>query len=120
MMTVDMYIALIFLLLVIYVLLQYFIRQKYNISTPLRFFVNTTHKWIEIILIVLGSVLFVLFWIMEDWVFVYLLMAVTLVILCHRAFVSYKYEREERQYMITLVDLGTFCILFSIVIVGYI
>ncbi|MEK4523139.1 DUF4181 domain-containing protein [Psychrobacillus sp. FSL W7-1493] len=120
MMTVDMYIALIFLLLVIYIVLRYSIRQKYNISTHQRLFVNTTQKWIEIILIVLGSVLFVLFLIMEDWVFVYLLMAVLVVLLCHRAFVSYKYEREERQYMITLVDLGTFCILFSIVIVGYI
>ena len=120
MMTVDMYIALVFLLMVISFVLQYFLRRKYNITTPLRFFVNTIHKWIEIPLIVLGSVLFVLFWIMEDWVFVYLLMAVTLVILCHRAFVSYKYEREERQYMITLVDFGTFCIFFCILLVGYI
>lgn len=119
MMTVDMYIALVFLLMVIYVLLQYFIRQKYNITTPLRFFVNPTHKWIEIPLIVLGTVLFVLFWIMEDLVFIYLLMAVALVILCQRAFVSYKYEREERQYMITLVDLGTFCILFGLLLVNY-
>ncbi|WP_366518597.1 DUF4181 domain-containing protein [uncultured Psychrobacillus sp.] len=106
--------------MVIYLVLRYFIRQKYNISTHQRLFVNTTQKWIEIILLVLSCILFVLFWIMEDWVFVYLIMAVLVVLLCLRAFVSYKYEREERQYMITLVDLGAYCIFFCILLVGYI
>ncbi|WP_342560313.1 DUF4181 domain-containing protein [Psychrobacillus sp. FSL W7-1457] len=121
MMTVDMYIALVFLLMVISFVLQYFLRRKYNITTPDSFFkfVNNTHKWIEIFLFVLVIIIIGLFWFVQHWVWVYLLIAIGVVLLSLRAYVEYKYEREERQYIITLVNLVTSCILFGLLLVNY-
>ncbi|MCM3356538.1 DUF4181 domain-containing protein [Psychrobacillus sp. MER TA 171] len=121
MMTVDMYIALVFLLMVISFVLQYFLRRKYNITTPDRFFkfVNNTHKWIEIFLFVLVIIIIGLFWFVQHWVWVYLLITIGVVLLSLRAYVEYKYEREERQYIITLVNLVTSCVLFVLLLVNY-
>ena len=112
---------LIVLMLVINSVLNKFIRQKYNIIDPQRIrFVTNTHQWVEISLIVLGIILIVLFWYIGDSVLVYLLFAIFIVVDLHRAFVEYKYEREEKEYIITLVDFGIRSVFFGLLLVYYI
>ena len=81
---------------------------------------SNTHKWVEIILIVLAVILFVLLWFIENSALVYLLTAIGSVVYIHRAFVEYKYEREEKKYIITLVDFGSWWVAISILLVYFI
>lgn len=118
MQNVYILIALFVLLMVINSVIKNFLRRKYNILIPRRLFsyVNNTHRVIEIMLIILGIILFILFMIKEDLIFFYLLMAFTVVLTILRAFIEYKYKREEREYMITLADAGTWTAIFIIVL----
>lgn len=109
------------LILVINPMLQKFIRQKYNIVSTHRFFryVNNTHKWLEILLIALFFIFFITFWFIDELVLVYLLIAIGSTVHLVRAFVEYKYEREKKEYIITLVDTGIWFVFFVIILVQY-
>jgi 4-hydroxybenzoate polyprenyltransferase len=109
------------LLLVINSVLKKFLRQKYNIIDPQRIrYMSNTHKWVEIPLIVFAVILFVLLWFFENSALFYLLFAVGSVVYILRAFVEYKYEREEKKYIITLVDFGSWWVSVAILLVYFI
>ena len=97
-----------------------FIRRKYNIIDPKRIrYMSNTHKWVEIPLVVLGVIFLVLFWIMENSVLLYLVIAVFVVVPMFRAFFEYKYERDEKEYMITLLNLGILSVYLGALLVYY-
>lgn len=102
-------------------MLTKFIRQKYNIIDPRRIrYVNDTHKWVEISLVVLGVIVFVLFLFNLNLVWLSLFIAISIVGKIFRAIFEYKYEREEKEYIITLVDLGIWSVFFGTLLVYYI
>src|SRR4051812_46611896 len=117
---------LIALTLVINSVLKKFIRQKYNIYYGIVFpprsfrYVNNTIKWVELSVFVLGVILFVLFLFFKNVILLYLLIAIFSVERILRAFFEYKYERDEKEYIITLVDFGTWSVFYGILLVIYI
>ena len=117
---------LIALTLVINSVLKKFIRQKYNIYYGIVFpqrsfrYVNNTIKWVEISVFVLGVILFVLFLFFKNLILLYLLIAIFSVERILRAFFEYKYERDEKEYIITLVDFGIWSVFYAILLVTYV
>ncbi|WP_418895885.1 DUF4181 domain-containing protein [Sporosarcina cyprini] len=112
---------LLILTLVISSVFTKFIRNKYNIIDPQRIrYVSNTHQWVEIPLVVLGVIFIVLFWIFEISVLLYLAIAIFAVVPLFRSFVEYKYEREEKEYIITLIDFGIWSIFMGVLLVYYI
>ncbi|MHC8516627.1 DUF4181 domain-containing protein [Sporosarcina sp. ITBMC105] len=102
-------------------LLTKFIRQKYNIIDPRRIrYVNGTHKWVEISLVVLAVIVFVLFLFKLNLVWLTLFIAISIFGKIIRAIFEYKYEREEKEFIITLVDLGIWCVFSGTLLVYYI
>ena len=109
------------LILVINSVLTKFLRKKYNIIDPKRIrYMSNTHKWVEIILIILFVISLAFLWFFEDLVLVYVLIAIGSVAYIFRAFVEYKYEQEEKEYIITLVDFGSLWVPFAILLVDLI
>lgn len=102
-------------------LLTKFIRQKYNIIDPRRIrYVNDTHKWVEISLVILAVIVFVLFLFKLNLVWLSLFVVISSVGKIFRAIFEYKYEREEKEYIITLVDLGIWSVFSGTLLVYYI
>lgn len=102
-------------------LLTKFIRQKYNIIDPRRIrYVNDTHKWVEISLVVLAVIVFVLFLFNLNLVWLSLFIVISSVGKIIRAIFEYKYEREEKEFIITLVDLGIWSVFSGTLLVYYI
>ncbi|MBB4825767.1 hypothetical protein HNO89_003003 [Sporosarcina luteola] len=112
---------LLILTLVISSVLTKYIRNKYNIIDPQRIrYVSNTHQWVEIPLVVLGIIFIVLFWFIEGSVFYYFAIAIFAVVPLFRAFVEYKYEREEKEYIITLINFGLWSIGMGVLLLYYI
>lgn len=102
-------------------MLTKFIRQKYNIIDPRRIrYVNDTHKWVEISLVVLGVIVFVLFLFNLNLVWLSLFVTISIFGKISRAIFEYKYEREEKEFIITLVDLGIWSVFSGTLLVYYI
>ncbi|GKV54337.1 hypothetical protein NCCP2222_02840 [Sporosarcina sp. NCCP-2222] len=109
------------LTLIISSMLTKFLRNKYNIIDPQRIrYVSNTHQWVEIPLVVLGVIFIFLFWFIEVPVLFYIAIAIFTVVSLFRAFVEYKYEREEKEYIITLLDFGIWSISMGVLLVYYI
>jgi ABC-type Fe3+ transport system permease subunit len=95
-------------------LLTKFLRKKYNIIIYPNSdrYINNTHKLVERVLIIIAITLIIL-----SYFFVYLIIGIAfigIILLLFQAYMEYKYEQEEKEYIITIVE--TF--MFLIVIIG--
>lgn len=92
-----------------------FIRKKYNIvpyPKPYRH-INNIHKWGERFLILLAIILFILSYIIE-WYLIFGFAIASCIANGFRAYMEYKHQREEKEYIITFIEtLG-----ISIILVG--
>ncbi|GGA92978.1 DUF4181 domain-containing protein [Ornithinibacillus halotolerans] len=90
-----------------------FIRKKFNITVypNSERYINQTHKQSERILLLIAVTLFIL-----SYFFNYLIVgfAVTLLYaLVYRAYMEFRFEREEREYVITIVKSLAFLVVIT-------
>ena len=95
-------------------LLTKFHRKKYNIIIYPNSdrYINNTHKLVERVLISIAITLLIL-----SYFFVYLIIGIAfiaLILLLFQAYMEYKYEQEEKEYILTILDTIT----YLIVIIG--
>lgn len=100
-------------------IIEKLIRAKCNIHFPRRPFtyVNNTHQWLEFVSFAIAIVSLVLVFVLDKLLFLYSLIASTYFVFMLRVFVEYKYEREEREYIISLVNLVSFTVFIGILLV---
>ncbi|WP_026905854.1 DUF4181 domain-containing protein [Paucisalibacillus globulus] len=93
-------------ILLIIIILNRYLKKKFNINEdnlPFRSYSNL-HKWLERILFLGFAILFVVvnylfFDVVED----YLFFGFGFILFATRAFMEYKFDREDKQYLLTLV-----------------
>ena len=90
------------------------LRKKFNIITYPNSdrYINNTHKWGEGILRLLAITLFILSYFFEYLIFG--LVFILLLMLIFSAYMEYKHEREEREYIITIAET----LMYLILIIG--
>lgn len=104
--------------LLIQSLLTLYVRKKYTIEVnvfPYRT-VNKTHKFVTRILIILIIIYFIGLWFTNYFELFAILLLITIIFLNgFTAFVEYKYEREEKDYIISLIStLSSFILLVGL------
>ncbi|WP_047986006.1 DUF4181 domain-containing protein [Ornithinibacillus californiensis] len=99
---------------VIMLLLMFIVRKKLKIKTEIGLYkyINKTHKWGERILLLLFFITLSIAYFGFYYVEVYLIFIFFLAQSIFRAFMEWKYEREEKEYIISLIGAGTSVVLF--------
>lgn len=107
--------------LVAMLLLTIFIRIKYNIVADFGLYrhINNAHKWVERILLLLFIIIMVVtvfeFALSQENIYVFIFGFFTL-LSSFRTFMEYKYEREEKKYIIELIwAIGNFIIFIGLI-----
>ncbi|SHF94436.1 DUF4181 domain-containing protein [Ornithinibacillus halophilus] len=84
-----------------------YIQKKYNIIPDGVAFrpVNNMHKWGERVILLVGLILAIILY-MISYVEYYIIFGYLLILLGFRAFMEYKYDREEKEYLLTTTSVG--------------
>lgn len=98
--------------LVFAILSERWLRKKFKIDKPKRFVyrsVNTFQKWIERTIII---AFLISLWFVDHTL--PLLIAFFLVLTSFRTFMEWKYEREKKEYIITLFSIFLYLLIFGL------
>ncbi|WP_042148687.1 DUF4181 domain-containing protein [Paucisalibacillus sp. EB02] len=91
--------------LVIIFIINTYLKKKFDIEqdfAPLRYY-SKTHKWVERTLFIGFVILIVLVYITYTSAEIYLFLGYAVILFGFRTTMEYKYEREEKEYLLTLV-----------------
>jgi hypothetical protein len=99
---------------VIMLLLTFIVRKKLKIKTEpgLYKYINKTHKWGERVLFLLFAITILIAYFGYYYVELYIFFVFFFVQSIFRAFMEWKYEREDKEYIISLIGAGASGVLF--------
>jgi Domain of unknown function (DUF4181) len=103
------------LVIVLSFLVTFIVRKRYNIPSEYGLYrhVNNLHKWVERILLIFFGTSLIIFVFVFSFTEVYLFAIGYFIILSGvRAIMEYKYDREEKQYVIEIIWMISASILF--------
>lgn len=101
----DEMLLLLIALLIIRFLLTSYVREKYNIIRGSHSYppINNTHKWVNRLLLILFIVSILLAFFVNP-LFVYVFSLVIVIYPVFNAFMEYKHEKEEKEYIVTSIN----------------
>ncbi|WP_047985448.1 DUF4181 domain-containing protein [Ornithinibacillus californiensis] len=107
--------------LIIRFLLVKFLRKRYKIIPYLEQnrYINKTHEGLVYIIRIIAIVFLILSFFIQNLILI-IGFAISLCVgVGFQAFMEYKYEREEKEYIITLIDILVYIVLISGVFLSY-